>query len=130
VGGAVSFILLFWDIPQKYKLLTLGVTLILLLSYYIFTWIRAKEQRNITLKFGESYVDVYFGDIFDSDENDLKVISFNEYFDTKVGKIISPRTINGKFLEMNKSKISEIDAIFEKDEHLNEELKTKQLLPN
>jgi hypothetical protein len=73
---------------------------------------------------------VYFGDIFDSDENDLKVISFNEYFDTKVGKIISPRTINGKFLEMNKSKISEIDAIFEKDEHLNEELKTKQLLPN
>jgi hypothetical protein len=122
VAATISFILLFCDIPKQHKIVTLTCTLILLLIYYIGTWRKAKNQTSITLKFGESYVDVKFGDIFKSDKDDLKVISFNEYFDTEVGKLVSPRTINGKFLEMNKNRISEIQSIIAKDEHLNQEM--------
>ncbi|WP_321383516.1 macro domain-containing protein [uncultured Enterococcus sp.] len=125
IGGAVSFILLFWDIPQKYKLMTLCITIILLVVYYFITWRKAKKQKEITLKFGESYVDIYFGDIFQSKDEDLKVISFNEYFDTEVGgkaQLISSGTINGKFLENNKERIDQFDKILDQDEHLNSEM--------
>ncbi|MCM6832314.1 DUF6430 domain-containing protein [Leuconostoc mesenteroides] len=125
IGGSASFFLLFWDIPKKYKIIFLVITLVLLLVYYIIAWICAKRQRRITLKFGESNVDVYFGDIFQSKKDDLKVISFNEYFDTKMDEqtqIISPGTINGKFIEKNKENIFELDEIFENDDHLNEKM--------
>ncbi|WP_157456801.1 macro domain-containing protein [Carnobacterium maltaromaticum] len=128
VGGTVSFILLFWDIPKNYKLNTLYVTVIALAVYYIITWHGAKRQKEITLHFGESDVDVYFGDIFQSEEDDLKIISFNEYFDTELGgspQIISPGTINGKFLENNKDKIAQYDNIFAEDEYLNSEMLIK-----
>ena len=117
--------LLFWDIPKKYKINFLAVTLVILLVYYVIAWIFAKRQKRVTLKFGESNVDVYFGDIFQSKKDDLKVISFNEYFDTKMDEqtqIISPGTINGKFIEKNKENIFELDEIFEKDVHLNEKM--------
>lgn len=125
IGGIVSFFLLFWDIPKKYKINFLAVTLVILLVYYVIAWIFAKRQKRVTLKFGESNVDVYFGDIFQSKKDDLKVISFNEYFDTKMDEqtqIISPGTINGKFIEKNKKNIFELDEIFEKDDHLNEKM--------
>lgn len=125
IGGAVSFFLLFWDIPKKYKIIFLVITLALLLLYYIIAWICAKRQKRITLKFGESNVDVYFGDIFQSEKDDLKVISFNEYFDTKMDEktqLISPGTINGKFIEKSKKNIFELDKIFENDDHLNEKM--------
>lgn len=125
IGGIVSFFLLFWDIPKKYKINFLAVTLVILLVYYVIAWIFAKRQKRVTLKFGESNVDVYFGDIFQSKKDDLKVISFNEYFDTKMDEqtqIISPGTINGKFIEKNKENIFELDEIFEKDVHLNEKM--------
>ena len=125
IGGIVSFFLLFWDIPKKYKINFLAVTLVILLVYYVIAWIFAKRQKRVTLKFGESNVDVYFGDIFQSKKDDLKVISFNECFDTKMDEqtqIISPGTINGKFIEKNKENIFELDEIFEKDVHLNEKM--------
>lgn len=125
IGGVVSFILLFVDIPQKYKLITLGITIVLLVIYYIYTWKKAKKQREITLHFGESAVDIYFGDIFESKDEDLKVISFNEYFDTEVGgnpQLISPGTINGKFIVQNKDKVTQFDKIFSEDEYLNSEM--------
>lgn len=128
VGGTVSFILIFWDIPKNYKLNTLYGTVIVLAVYYIITWHGAKRQKKITLHFGESDVDVYFGDIFQSEEDDLKIISFNEYFDTEVGgspQMISPGTINGKFLENNKDKIAQYDNIFSEDEYLNSEMLIK-----
>lgn len=128
VGGTVSFILLFWDIPKSYKLKTLYVTVFCLAVYYIITWQRAKRQKEITLHFGESDVDVYFGDIFQSEKDDLKIISFNEYFDTEVGgspQIISPGTINGKFIENNKDNVAQFDKIFAEDEYLNSEMLIK-----
>jgi len=125
IGGIVSFILLFVDIPQKYKLIALGITIFLLVIYYICTWEKAKKQREISLRFGESAVDIYFGDIFESKDEDLKVISFNEYFDTEVGgnpQLISPGTINGQFILQNKDKITQFDKIFYKDEYINSEM--------
>lgn len=128
IGGTVSFILLFWDIPKNYKIITLFSTVFFLVIYYFITWQIAKQKKEITLHFGESDVDVYFGDIFQSSDDDLKIISFNEYFDTKIGgspQIISPGTINGKFIKHNKDKIAKFDKIFDEDEYLNSEMLIK-----
>ncbi|HEQ3553892.1 macro domain-containing protein [Enterococcus faecalis] len=125
IGGIVSFILLFLDIPQSCKLITFVVMVIALVIYYFVVWRIVTRQKEITLHFGESIVEVYFGDIFQSEEEDLKIISFNEYFDTEMGdntKIISPGTINGKFIEMNKDKIPQFDKIIAEDEYLNSEM--------
>lgn len=125
ITGIVSFILLFVDIPKKYKLLALIGTTLGLLVYYIIKWRCAKRQKEITLRFGESDVVVYFGDIFKANEDDLKVIAFNEYFDTEVDgqyTIVSSKTINGKFLTQYNKKIEEFDKLFEEDEYLNSEM--------
>lgn len=125
VAAIVSFILLFLEIPKEYKVITLCITLFGLVIYYVIRWNIAKKQRKVTLKFGESNVEVYFGDIFHSKKEDLKVISFNEYFDTEIGgssQLISPNTINGQFIEKYKNKIAEFDKIFDEDEYLNSEM--------
>ncbi|MBS7577989.1 MULTISPECIES: macro domain-containing protein [unclassified Enterococcus] len=125
VGGTISFILLFWDIPKKYKIVALLITVIILIIYYVNVWRIANQQKKITLHFGESSVDIYFGDIFQSEDEDLKIITFNEYFDTEIRdnpQLISPTTINGKFIKKNKNKISLFNEIIDNDEHLNSEM--------
>lgn len=125
ITGVISFILLFVDIPRQHKIMALIIVLVILLIAYFIYWCVARKQRRILLKFGESEVEVYFGDIFRSNSEDLKVISFNEYFDTQVGgknQIISPGTINGKYLTKFKDKIPEIDALIRRDKHLNSDM--------
>lgn len=128
VTGIVSFILLFVDIPKELKFLTLIIFTFGLVIYYIFNWNRAKNQKKIVLHFGESDIEVYFGDIFEADDNDLKIISFNEYFDTEVDgqqTLISSNTINGKFLIRYKDEIEQFNKIFAEDEYLNSEMLIK-----
>lgn len=86
-----------------------------------------KNKKKITLKFGDSDVEVYFGDIFKAEKSDLKIISFNEYFDTEVDgqpTLVSSNTINGKFLMKYKDKIEEFNSIIDKDQNLNSDMLT------
>lgn len=52
-------------------------TIIVLIKYYIY-----KKTRKISIKFGDSKINIYNGDIFSSGNDGYKVIAFNEYFDT------------------------------------------------
>ncbi|MCL1998791.1 MAG: DUF6430 domain-containing protein [Turicibacter sp.] len=63
----------------------------------------------------------HFGDIF-AEQADLKVIAFNEYFDTLVdNNIISTVSLNGQFIEkFYRDKIDELNALISADMHLSD----------
>lgn len=97
VSTIFSLVLIFVDIPADTKL-WLGLVFVLcLLILYIRTWRYLNNMRSIELSVEGSKVTVKTGDIFA--ENGLKVIAFNEYFDTQVDDvIISRNSLNGKFI--------------------------------
>lgn len=97
VGLVLSLVLIFVSIPDDYKGM-LGIVFVAVLIFvYLILWVRANNKKHINLKVNNSTLEIKTGDIFE--ENALKVIAFNEYFDTQVdNKIISENTLNGKFI--------------------------------
>lgn len=113
-----SFIVIFWDIPSKYKI-NFGIAFcIVFILIYLTLWIHANLLNKIVLKINNSSIEIKIGDIFK--ENDYKVIAFNEYFDTIVdNKLISERTLNGIFIKDKINNISQFDNKILNDSHLN-----------
>ncbi|MFX3637398.1 MAG: macro domain-containing protein [Candidatus Pristimantibacillus sp.] len=75
----------------------------------------------ILLTVDKSTIVVKVGDIFE--ENGLKVVGFNEYFDTIVSeKIISENSLNGIYLKRFVQNISKLDRLIEEDEELQEKV--------
>ncbi|MNO25492.1 hypothetical protein D3C76_153320 [compost metagenome] len=68
-----------------------------------------------------SIVNIKIGDIFN--ETDLKVIAFNEYFDTQVdNRIISEKSLNGIFLKNVFTDCGLLDNLINTNDHLNNRL--------
>lgn len=121
ISVITSIVFLFVEIDTKCKT-AIGLTaLVILVVLYIGIWIHSNVRRSIRLKINTSEVEVKFGDIF-SEEADLKVIAFNEYFDTLVDdKVIAKSTLNGIFItKLFKDKVEELDGIISADAHLRE----------
>ena len=121
ISVITSVVFLFVEIDPKYKT-GIGLIVLLILGVlYIGIWIHANKLRGIRLKINTSEVEVKFGDIF-SEQADLKVIAFNEYFDTVVDdKIIAKSSLNGIFInKFFKDKVEELDGIISVDAHLRE----------
>lgn len=97
ISTALSLFLIFVDIPDGAKIL-LGVIFVLGLAVgYIALWMHSSTLENIDLNIEGSTVTIKTGDIFK--EPGLKVIAFNEYFDTLVdNKVISDESLNGLFI--------------------------------
>ena len=77
-------------------------------------WRRANTLKEVSIKIDGTTVTVKSGDIFN--EEGLKAIAFNEYFDTVVDNVlISERSLNGIFLtsKLNET-IQELDAEIER----------------
>jgi hypothetical protein len=112
-----SIIFIVVEIPEKYKLRT-GISLIaILIIWYIFLWVRANLLQISKLQINNSNIEVRVGDIFE--EKDLKVIAFNEYFDTQVDdKIISKKTLNGIYINKMIRNTTELDNSISTDMHL------------
>lgn len=105
-------VLIFWDIPQEYKLISFIVFIAINVSIYIFLFVRANKIINVKLDIDGSIVEIKGGNIFK--EEDLKVINFNEYFDTKVdNKIIAENTLNGQFIKKYVENIEELDNLID-----------------
>ncbi|OPZ86497.1 MAG: hypothetical protein BWY74_03626 [Firmicutes bacterium ADurb.Bin419] len=121
ISVITSLIFLFVDIDTKYKT-AIGLTaLAFLIVLYIGIWFHSNFRQNIRLKINTSEIEVKFGDIF-LEQADLKVIAFNEYFDTLVDdKIIAKSSLNGVFVDkFFKNKVDELDGIISSDIHLKE----------
>jgi len=100
ISGIFSFIFLFNVVPDDYnyclKLFGYIIFGILILIYFGIWW-WANSLTNIELDIDGSKVNIKCGDLFS--EQGLKVITFNEYFDTIVDdKIISHSSLNGIYI--------------------------------
>lgn len=111
--GFISAVVIFVDIPAKQKITAGGICITILLVGYFWLWFRANGLREINLTIEESTVVIKTGDIFK--QEGLKVIAFNEYFDTQVDeRIIAQASLNGKFIrEYCNCSVSELDAYIE-----------------
>ena len=112
-----SFIFIFADIPTKYKVISAIIVIVFLIIIYIILWLLANGLDKVDININNSVVEVKIGDIFY--ESDLKVIAFNEYFDTIVdNRIISEKSLNGIYIKNIVNDVNELNTLIETDEEL------------
>ena len=74
---------------------------LIFLIIFLCSFRKLKNKDNISLKFGSSKINIYYGDIFSNENEGYKVIAFNEYFDTITEEkfhIIEPSSLHGIYL--------------------------------
>lgn len=98
LSSFTTLALAFISVPEEYKFIGGIIFIIILILLYICLWIKANNTKDIKLDIEGSQVIIKTGDIFK--ENGLKVIAFNEYFDTQVDdRIIANKSLNGIFIK-------------------------------
>jgi hypothetical protein len=92
-----SLFLIFVEIPADKKTIAGIIFILALIIFYLTLWRSANRLKFVELDIEGSKVTIKSGDIFL--QPGLKVIAFNEYFDTTVDdKIISSHSLNGVFI--------------------------------
>lgn len=114
LSSIATFLFLFFDIPNEYKLNTFCGFIVVLIIIYLYVWYRANNIKSININIEGTEVNIKAGDIFE--QKDFKVIAFNEYFDTQVDdKIISSKSLNGIFINKYfKDSVNKLDEHIEK----------------
>ncbi|MGC7946839.1 macro domain-containing protein [Bacillus sp. II_CA] len=121
ISVLMSFALVAINIPNKYKLGTGIAIFLFLLGIYILMWVLANYSDSVKLNINNSTVHVKVGDIFE--EGELKVIPFNEYFDTLVdNKIISDRSLNGLYINNHVDDVEELKHLISTNQKLKEKI--------
>jgi hypothetical protein len=97
ISTSLSVFVLFVDIPPNRKLYCGWIFLATLVVIYLTLWIWSNRLNSIDINVEGSRVTVKVGDIFQ--QQGLKAIAFNEYFDTQVdNKIIGEKSLNAIFI--------------------------------
>ena len=115
VGSILSFIALFnGNVVSDNKAITLLIWFGITAIYYLYSYVKMNNIKNITLSIQGSTFEIKSGNIFKC--SDLKVINFNEYFDTLAdNKIIAKNSLNGKFItDILKNNTKRLDEEIEK----------------
>lgn len=117
IAGAefiISLTLIFVSIRDEWKI-NLGICFIIsILIGYIIFWKKQNDLTAIKLNINNSTVNIFFGDIFKTDG--LKVIPFNEYFDTVVDDIIIAKgSLNGIYINTKIHNTNHLDMEIAKD---------------
>lgn len=100
ISTALSLVLIFVDVPDNIIIRAILAILFLLaiIVVYFVMWDSANKKTKSTILVNGNIVDIEVGDIFEQ-KNILKVIPFNEYFDTQVDEqIVSSKTLNGQYI--------------------------------
>lgn len=101
IATPLSLILIFVPLPTNWKFKTLcaiGLA-VLLIALYFAVWLSANCRKKARLKINGIEVCIKTGDLF-SENGNLKVIPFNEHFDTTVDDvIISATSLNGIYIK-------------------------------
>jgi hypothetical protein len=107
--GALSFLAIFWEVQDGLKLWAFIAALCLIALIHVRAWQKLNALTDVKLRIDNTTVNLKVGDLFE--EKGLKVIAFNEYFDTIVDNVlIAENTLNGKFLKEKLSiEIKELD---------------------
>ena len=125
ITAILSAVMIFLDIPNQWRIAS-GVVYVSFLSVtYVFLWIRANRLRQGDIKIGTTTVVVKSGDIFE--EDGLKAIAFNEYFDTTVDdKIIAKKSLNGQFILNHIDNVNKLNSNIESDDDLKNSIIEKE----
>ncbi len=98
IGIFTSFLTIFITIKDEYKFWTGIAFLLVLIVLFLYLLYRANNQNAVTLNINGLKVNIYYGDLFNA--VGLKLIPFNEYFDTLVDNdIVAENTLNGIFIK-------------------------------
>lgn len=117
----LTTVLIFKDIPTTYKNYCFIVFIIFLSIIYLFLWIRSNRIKKVKLTINNSNLEIKYGNIFE--QEGLKVIAFNEFFDTKItDRLISSQTLNGIYLKNVVSDINKLDIDIESDQYLSKKI--------
>ena len=118
-AGIISFILAFVDLNQRIRITIGFIYIIFLLITLIVMLYRANKETSKKLRINDTDVEIVFGDIFVQDG--IKVIAFNEYFDTQVdNRIISETSLNGQYILHHSDGKQHIDGLIAREKHLEE----------
>lgn len=97
IAGILSFILSFVDIAQNYREVLFFILLPSLGVIFVAMLIYANNKKTKQIKINDTNINIFYGDVFK--QNGIKIIAFNEFFDTKVDdKIISAKSLNGIYI--------------------------------
>lgn len=112
ISTVTSLVLIFFDIPESYKIIAAICFSLFIIVCYFHAWFLANREIEKKIEINNSIIHIKTGDIFT--EDGLKVISFNEYFDTEVNDIlISEMSLNGIYLLSEVSDIVGLDCAIE-----------------
>ncbi len=119
VSVFASFFFVAIEVPDDSKIYVLiGIAAALVLGYVIL-WVTANNTTSKRLNINGSPLEIKIGDVFK--EGELRVINFNEYFDTVADdKLISKNSLNGKYLEDHVTDIVALNEAIASDDHLTE----------
>lgn len=118
LSAIATFLLISVNIPDDKRGLVTLMALGFIILLYIAIWIVANLRTSKKLHINNSTLEIKIGDIFK--QGGLKVIAFNEYFDTKVDDVlISKDSLNGAYLSKKTSdQIDALDKGIQSDEYL------------
>ena len=112
ISAFFTIAFIFINIADKYKTYAGLSVMFFFVVLYFFLWWRYNNLKNINIHIDGSKVSIVTGDLFK--QPGLKVIAFNEYFDTQVDdKIISRNSLNGIYIDKYSNRsIEELNQIF------------------
>jgi hypothetical protein len=109
ISATLSLIVLFVTIPEERQATYGWYFLGLLAIIYLAIWLWSNNLNKIDISVEGSDVTIKVGDIFQ--QEGLKAIAFNEYFDTQVdNRVIAEKSLNGLFIQKHlHAPVSELD---------------------
>lgn len=118
IVGTVAFVFLFWaPTTCSQRCWAVGIVAFIIFSAFICHWLRVSNCKNANIKVGRMKVSVGVGDIWKAEG--LKVIAWNEFFDTQVDdKIIARRSLHGRYITNHESDITALDNDIARDSRL------------
>lgn len=100
----------------EHSVTVIALIFIFMFIYYFGLLYHVNHLKKLSLKIKTSTFEIKIGDIFKEDV--LKVINFNEYFDTQVdNRVIAENSLNGVFINNHVADVKELDS------HITKELK-------
>ena len=121
IAAFVSLLLAFVEFDRSMRIIIGIAFIIVVVLIYIVLLISANRMRQLHLRINDTDVNIIQGDIFCC--KGIKVIPFNEFFDTNVNdSIISKTTLNGKYIESYSKGVSFVDSVIEDDVRLKDKI--------
>lgn len=101
-AASIAILLINDRLKMMLTIIPLIISFVLLVIIYVIELIKIIHLNKLTLTFGTSKVNIYYGDIFSNQNQGYKVIAFNENYDTITANdehVIDKNSLHGIYLD-------------------------------